>query len=88
MPMAMATHLSRIERESPLCAVRFAVGVVCRFGDVFEGDFVAVRGVVFFFDFVDFDGILFADEGFIGDAIASEAMGDRLGKIKKETGKW
>ena len=58
------------------------------FGDVFEGDFVVVRGVVFFFDFFDFDGILFADEGFIGDAIASEAMGDRLGKIKKETGKW
>ncbi|MBS7381886.1 MAG: hypothetical protein KIG72_11545 [Bradymonadales bacterium] len=49
---------------------------------------MVVRGVVFFFDFVDFDGILFADEGFIGDAIASEAMGDRLGKIKKETGKW
>ena len=88
MPMAMATHLSRIERESPLCAVRFAVGVVCRFGDVFEGDFVVVRGVVFFFFFFDFDGVLFADEGFIGDAIASEAMGDRLGKIKKETGKW
>ena len=88
MPMAMATHLSRIERESPLCAVRFAVGVVCRFGDVFEDDFVVARGVVFFFDFFDFDGILFADEKFIGDAIASEAMGDQLGKIKKETGKW